>query len=216
VGVEELEASIRAALSGEVTLPERPRELPLTDSSNHPELVAAHTQIIRSALQLDLTRVVNLAFGSSNNAVDFASIIGGSQFTDNITYPFASFGVHALAHRDEGIDSPTLAVITDWYMQRTVELVQLLAATPDTDGQSVLDNTVVVLFSEVSQAHFHGNLPLVLFGGKNLSLQGNRCLRYRDHTSNDLWTALAPALKLEFDVFGDPDQNFGALPGLLV
>lgn len=34
-------------------------------------------------------------------------------------------------------------------------------------------------------------------------------------TSNDLWTALAPAYKAELGVFGEKDQNPKPLPGLL-
>ncbi len=215
-GVRELEASLQSVLANQnITLPARPAELDVANSANHPAILDAHFQLARSALQLDLTRVVTLAFGSSNSAADFASIIGGSQFTENITYPFASFGVHALAHRDEGIDSSALHNITDWYMQRTAEFVQLLAATPESDGSSLLDNTLVVLFAETSEAHKHENIPLLLFGGKSLGVAGNRCLRYRSRTAADLWTALAPLYDVKLDVFGDADQNNGRLPGVV-
>lgn len=214
--IRELETSIQAQLqNGGVELPARPAELDASDSSKHPAIVNAHFQLIRSAFQLDLTRVVTMSYGTSNSFVDFADIIGGNQFSDDIDYPFASFGVHALAHRDEGKDSATLLAITDWYAQRTAELVTLLASAIDVDGSSVLDNTAIVLFSECSEAHDHSNLPVCIFGGRNLGLPGNRCLRYQSGSPNDLWTALAPALGLELSTFGDPEENNAPLPGLL-
>ncbi len=216
-GIRELEASIKAQLqTGGVALPPRPAELLASDSSNHPAIVNAHFQLIRSAFQLDLTRVVTMSFGTSNSFVDFADIIGGSQFSENIDYPFASFGVHALAHRDEGKTSQTLLAITDWYAQRTAELVTLLAGSIDVDGSSLLDSTLVVLFSECSEAHDHDNIPVCLFGGSKLGLSGNRCLRYEGRAPNDLWAALAPALGLPLTTFGDPDQYQAPLPGVVV
>jgi hypothetical protein len=215
-GIRELETSLQAVLGGAAELPARPPELDQADSKNHRGIIDAHFQLARSALQLDLTRVVTLAFASSNNFADFGTIIGGSQFTDNITYPFASFGVHALAHRDESTKSATLEIITDWYMQRTVELIKLLATTPDTDGSRLLDNTLVVLFSETGEGHAHDNIPLALFGGKTLGILGNRCLRYGGRMPHDLWTALAPLYGLDLPVFGDPEQNRGPLPGIRV
>jgi len=215
-GIRELETSLQSILTREgVELPKRPPALDQADSRNHQAIVNAHFQLARSALQLDLTRVVTLSFASSNNFADFGAIVGGSQFTENITYPFASFGVHALAHRDEGIQSSTLSIITDWYMQRTAELIQLLAATPDSDGSRLLDNTLVVLFSETGEGHAHDNIPLMLFGGKNLGVSGNRCLRYDGRMPQDLWTTLAPLFGVQLGTFGDADQNRGPLPGLL-
>ncbi len=215
-GIGELEATLNAVIANQgLPLPPRPSPLEVTDSSNHPGIIDAHFKLARSALQLDLTRVVTLAYASTNNFADFASILGGSQFSENITYPFASFGVHALAHRDENIQSATLQTITDWYMQRTVEFVQLLAATPDTDGSRLLDNTLVVLFSETSEGHAHDNIPLLMFGGKNLGVQGNRLLRYPGRTPADLWTAIAPLYGVDLATFGDADQNRGRLPELI-
>jgi len=215
-GIRELESSIQTQLANgaEQVFP-RPGELNAADSMNHPAIVSAHFNLIRSALQLDLTRVVTMGFGSSTSAVDFADIIGGSQFTEDITYSFASFGVHALAHRDEGKQSPTLQAITSWYMQKTAELIELLAATPEADGTSLLDNTLVVLFTETAEGHDHKNVPVFVFGGHKLGLTGNRCLRYQNRTTSDLWTALAPLLGAKLATFGDIEQNKGPLPGLV-
>jgi hypothetical protein len=79
----------------------------------------------------------------------------------------------------------------------------------------LIDNTIVVLFSECGDGHGHDNIPIALFGGRQLGLTGNRCLRYKGRSSNDLWTALAPRFGLDLPAFGDKDHNQGPLPGLV-
>ena len=83
------------------------------------------------------------------------------------------------------------------------------------DGSSVLDNTVVVLWSETSEAHAHEGIPVMLFGGRRLGLRGGRCLRYGGRPSNNLWATLAPLFGVTLDKFGGLEQAPVALPELL-
>ena len=57
--------------------------------------------------------------------------------------------------------------------------LQAFDATVDLDGNTLLDNTVVVYVSEVARAYDHDqrNMPLALFGGKNTRLQGGTFLK---------------------------------------
>lgn len=148
-GIRELEGAVLASLKAGGERPTRPAEIDARVSANHAKAIDAHFAIMRSALSLDVTRVATFGYGSSNSFVDFAEIIGGAQFLENIDYPFAKFGVHALAHRDEGKKSAALLAITQWYAKKTAQFITSLAATPDSDGGTLLDNTLVVLFSGV-------------------------------------------------------------------
>ncbi len=122
-------------------------------------------------------------------------------------------GIHPTAH-DYKVDPLTQA--TSWYCDVVAKFVLDLATTMEADGSSVLDNTIIMLASEVGQYHEFNNIPLVLFGGSKLGLKGGRCLRYTGagRTPADVWTAVSAAFGVPMTAFGDPAYNAGPLPEL--
>lgn len=57
-------------------------------------------------------------------------------------------------------------------------------------------------------------MPMVLFGGRNLGLQGGRILDFADHTTNDLWLSIAPVFGVGLGQLGAEGQSTGPLSGL--
>ena len=126
-----------------------------------------------------------------------------------------------------------LAQIDCWYAQQTAAFLQELDATPDFDGNSLLDNTVVVYVTEVARAWDHDwrNVPFLVFGGKNTRIQGGQFIKVTDgslakvegtlgsggpnRSTNDVWLALAPIFGVNLPSLGDPKQYQSALPGLV-
>jgi hypothetical protein len=106
-----------------------------------------------------------------------------------------------------------------------------MAAATDIDGNSLLDNTIVVYVTEVSRRwdHDQRNMPLLVFGGKNTGLKGGTFLKISDgplssqtggaatgnRPFNDFWLALAPAFGVDLSALGATKQFTGPLPGLL-
>jgi hypothetical protein len=88
--------------------------------------------------------------------------------------------------------------------------VQKLSTTPDGDG-SMLDNSILVYGSNMSDsnAHDHFPLPMALVGGGCGKLKGGQHLRYPDRTpvSNLLLTVL--------DRAGVPVESLGDSTGEL-
>jgi hypothetical protein len=127
--------------------------------------------------------------------------------------------VHEITHESYVGKNLDMRRITNWYGERLNEFVLDLASTQDVDGSSMLDNTLIVFFSEVSiigdgidAQHDATNTPLALIGGKNLGHQGGRCLRYANRSTNDFWTTLGRKLGLgESFVMGDPASHEGTL-----
>lgn len=109
-----------------------------------------------------------------------------------------------------------------WFMEQFVYLVQKLAATPDENG-SLLDNTLVLLCSELgdSNAHDHDRVPFVLAGRAGGALRTGRFLDYRgkhngkNEPHTKLLTSVANALDVKIDSFGYTGEGTGTLPGLL-
>ena len=119
--------------------------------------------------------------------------------------------LHRLAH---AYKTPALIAATRWYCELTARFINELAALKEQDGSSLLDNTLVPMFSEVGQFHEHNDVPFGLFGGRKLGHTGGRALRYPGRTPNDVWTGLARLYGLDLPSFGDAALNGGALPEL--
>jgi hypothetical protein len=209
-GIRELEGSLSRATRGNpltVTLPSGLQALGANVNGNHPKVVPLMFDLIRTAFAADLTRVVTFEFGSSANAVGFGEFMPG----------VTTRGVHTMAHvLARRSDVPTdLVKITTWYAEQTARFIKSLADTPDVDGGSVLDSTLVVLYSDVTRYHVHADVPLVLFGGSRMGLSLGRALKYDNRTSADLWTAVAPrAFDVPLPTFGNASENRGPLPEL--
>ena len=81
------------------------------------------------------------------------------------------------------------------------------ANTPDGPGTSLLDNTFVVVFSDVCIGNTHSvpQLPLIFFGGKTVGLQTGRYLDMKGRYMNDIWASTLAV----FGVPLSPDNKFG-------
>ena len=172
--------------------------------AQHGQIGRAHLDIIRAAFQTDLTRVAAFQWGSME--ANFSRIIPG--LTD--------IGYHTLSHY---IGAPPydaeLTTIHRWYNTILADFLRTLRDTPDVDGRSLLDNTLVVSWSEIHRGnHTFDNLPIQLFGGAGGRLAGGRLAYYGGHTTNDLWLAIAQAFGQDMTIFGDPERCTGPLTGL--
>lgn len=111
--------------------------------------------------------------------------------------------------------------LKQWFMDRFVYLVDRLAATPDVDG-SLLDNTLVVLCSELgdSNLHDHNRVPFVLAGGAGGRLKTGRFLDFRGSNNGEnephtkLLVSVAQMMGADIDTFGYAAHGTGPLPGL--
>jgi hypothetical protein len=196
-----------AKVGGTAMAPTGITALPADTSAVHDKIVDNHFKIIKAAFQFDLTRVVTFSYATGNSYVELDAFLNSGMIHG---------ATHAITHEEAGQDSTRILLIQQWYMNRTAQFIADLAATPDIDGSSMLDNTVVVLFAETSQFHEHENIPLVIFGGQKLGIPGNRVLHYPGRWTNDLWPTLSPIFGVTLNGFGDAQFNRGKLPGLVV
>lgn len=137
----------------------------------------------------------------------------------------AALGNHDASHYGNA-DSPTAQAFVSlkrWFMDRFVYLIQKLQATPDPDGGTLLDNTVVFLCSELgdSNNHDHRNMPFVLAGNASGQLATGRYLNYTGSAGGDnqphtrLLVSIANMMGVAIDRYGYTGHGTGPLPGLL-
>jgi hypothetical protein len=154
-----------------------------------------------------LTRIASFQFRIADN--------------DNSLYPWVGLdegGHHTLSHENDDATLATLAELYTWYSKRFAYLLDRLAATPDADGTSVLDNTLVIWGSElgVGWSHSLDNVPFVFAGGASGRLRGGRYLKVTNtQTTRVLVTAMHALGLTDVESYGSTDTGSGPLSGVL-
>jgi hypothetical protein len=164
---------------------------------------------VRTAFACDLSRVVTYMRSPGASRIDFDELYPGMGLVSH----------HALSHYDltDPQWSEPIAAIDTWYSEHTATFIQELANTSDAfGGGTLLDNTLVVYFSELSVGNLHSfdNLPILLFGGSGVGLTGGRFYDAGGRSTNDLWLSIAPIFGVNMTTLGQPEQYQGKLPGL--
>jgi hypothetical protein len=251
--IRQLESTIRQTLSGSpsvCTTPPPPGMFPTTpgnfnvtaadyttlsgvdyydpaNANNHPHQVLGqtHLALIKTAFLCDLTRVATFSWSSATSWVAFPGTFDGATLPNSVPSsphypPLSSMSPDAMAW---------WSAIDRFYSQQSSLAIQSMAAATDIDGNSLLDNTIVVYVTEVSRRwdHDQRNMPLLVFGGKNTGLKGGTFLKITDgplvsqtgaatgnRPFNDFWLALAPAFGVDLRTLGAANQFTGPLPNL--
>jgi len=102
----------------------------------------------------------------------------------------------------------------NWWVQQFVHLLDELERRPEGNG-TMLDNSIVVLCSEVSDGntHSHDQMPFVVTGGAGGAWSTGRLLNYDYERHGKLLVSISRAMGHHIDRFGDADG--GGLPGVL-
>jgi hypothetical protein len=151
------------------------------------------------AWQTDMTRVASFMLGrdGSNRAYREIGI---------------SDGHHSISHHQNDPERlEKLVKIDELHVAMFAYLLKKLHDTPDGNG-TLLDHSLVLFGSSLSESniHTHDDLPIVLAGGANGQLKGNRHLVYGKETPlNNLFLNM-------FDMAGLPHvDGFGDSTGRL-
>lgn len=121
----------------------------------------AQQDIAVLALSCDITRSISFAY---------------SHAVSPITNPEGGLGDHDASHANAATHTKSKV----WWMKQIAKFIQKLADTPDGDGDSLLDNTIVCLVSELGHGNYHDHwrVPFVLAGGTNTGLVTGRSLSF--------------------------------------
>jgi hypothetical protein len=170
-------------------------------------------------LQMDLA-VMALACGSTNVVtLTWSHAVSPTKIPET----GVTTGNHDASHYGEpnSQNAKDFVTLKKWFMERFVYLIDKLANTPDQDG-SLLDNTVVMLFSELgdSNRHDHDRVPFVLAGKAGGSLKTGRYLNYKGKNGGEnephtkLLVSVANLAGVQIDSFGFTGKGTGPLGGL--
>lgn len=130
--------------------------------------------------------------------------------TSNRAYP--EIGVsdphHPLSHHgDDPGKIERMSKINAFHVSLFAEYLEKLKDTPEGNG-SLLDNMLVLYGSGIGNpnVHDHTNLPIIVAGGANGGMKGNRHIRYEKPTPlANLHLTLLDKVGVQIDKFGDSD-----------
>lgn len=173
---------------------------PVNDARFH-QAALEQLEIIKTAFQCDLTRVANFTFGWGNSGIRFSTVV--PKVLPDVTVDDVE-GYHAISHDNGGSTKANPHVsqfgIDKYFCYMTAKLLEDLANTPDgMTGGSLLDNTLVVFWNECSVGNSHDtqNMPVLLFGGKFLKLNGGHFFDFsgaaagKGRYMSDFWVQLS-------------------------
>jgi hypothetical protein len=200
----------------------------------HAELIG---KLAAAALHTDTTRVVNVSIENPPN-YEFGYTNGN----------FGSSDAHDLTHQVSGdapmlVDAAAAAVIDEShrvvYLQVRAILDEL-AALQESDGQSLLDHTLVVVYSHIAEgSHDLTRLPWLLLGDAHGYLRTGLYIRFgswdsrldraipaddagfpytwngRGRPHNDLFVTIANAMGLPLTTFGNTSVATGPISELI-
>jgi hypothetical protein len=155
------------------------RDLSALDLPEVPVAVPGFDERLR--LMFDL-----LALAYQTNATRIATFMMAAEVSNQ---SYAHVGVpdafHPLSHHAENKAAmEKLVIVQRYHSEVFAGFLAKLAATPDGDGGSILDNSIFLYGSNMSNSNNHDSFPLptLVFGGGAGAIKGNQHLRYPDRT----------------------------------
>ncbi len=141
------------------------RDVPLAQAG---EYYRTMYDLLVLAFQTDVTRVATFSMGGEGHAPSIPEL-GMTQTRHMLSH-----------HSGDPVYLEHLAKYDTFIFEQFAYFLKRLSETPDAGGKPLLDSTMALIGSGMSNGHGHGNsnLPLVLAGGKSLGLKHGRHIDY--------------------------------------
>jgi hypothetical protein len=196
--VREIEQRIAIAKSMRVPNPDV--DAPDGVPASYEEHVALMFDMLHLAFQTDSTRVATLLLAREGSNRPFNDI-------------GISSGHHDLSHHKNTPEIMAKVQLIDrWYVQRLAQFLEKMDATPDVDGRSLLDHSMILYGSGNADGnrHTHVNLPVLLAGAGGGAFKPGRYLKAREQPITNLFLSMADAMGTErLESHGDSTGRMG-------
>ncbi len=192
-GIRSLESQIqRAEQLGDAKDPGTPT--PTGVPQSHEEYVEIMFELLALAFQTDSTRVASLMLGhdGDNRSYDFLGI---------------SEGHHDLTHHQERQERiKKVEQIDLWYAKQFAKFIARLDSMQDSDGKSVLHNSMVLIGSGNADGnrHTHKDLPILMAGSAGGAFTPGRFVDYGGVPLANLYLKMTATMGItDVTEFGD-------------
>jgi hypothetical protein len=175
-----------------------PKNPSVESPSRIPPTFEEHIQIMFDmmvlAFQTDSTRVATMLLAHDGSNRSFADI-GIPE------------GHHDLSHHQNNPEKiQKISDIDLWYVKQFAKFLQKLRDTKDVDGQSLLQNSMIVYGGGNADGnrHTHSNLPIILAGGGGGALTPGRFVKHGAKPASNLFLSMADRMGVQgLERFGD-------------
>ncbi len=180
----------------------RPTGIP-SDFAEHGRLMF---DMMYLAYQTDMTRVI-------------AFMLGHEGTNRNYTELGANDGHHSLSHHKGDTTAIEHLKKVDHYQSELLAyFFNKMRAAKEFDGTSLLDNSIFVLGSGLSDAnnHVHNDVPVLLIGGAQGRIRGGRHVRYAGEPLSNLHMTVIDMFDVPTDEYFENEtaDATGTLPGI--
>jgi hypothetical protein len=176
------------------------------DGSNAHFLSYGRMQLdnIVGAMACDLTRVATMQWDRSTSIMNINFAGGG-----------VSGQFHGIGHSVSAGDRAKIAQVQRTFAQQFLHLITQMDAIKEGD-RTLLDNSVVLWVNEQADGATHSRRDhgIVMAGSAGGVFKLGRTIDFKGAGHAGLYVAIANALGVPMDVFGDPQHGKGALAGL--
>lgn len=179
----------------------------LMDPARFPEIAKAQIDVAVLALSCGITRTVTLQFSHHTSELIMSRFPGTEQSLPNFDMRSHQASHYGASHDDARLEYRQFVLQRRWFVLQLKVLLDELAARPDPEvpGATLLDTTVVLMGSEISDGntHSHDNLPLILAGHAGGALSTGRLLSFGYERHHKLLTSVARLCGANITGFGD-------------
>lgn len=171
---------------------------PFNDVANMEEVTDVMMDLAVLALECGITPVVSFALHHHTASANYASV-------------GAPGGHHGVSHSD----GPVYERMKEWDVTQIAKFVKKLSERPDAQGTTMLDNTLVYSFSEISvgQQHNGDNVSIIMAGGGvNGGNRGGRYIKYSNLSHMKIFVSMAKWMGWDINSF---NGGSGPAPDLL-
>jgi hypothetical protein len=198
-GIRDIESRIQKA--ERFGLPADPNHAtPVGVPESYRDHIRLMADVLALALETDSTRVATFMLAHDGSNRSFRDIDIGD-------------GHHDLSHHQKNEQKlEKIARIDTFYVEQLAYFLSQLQSRTNQRGQSLLDNTLVVFGSGISDGdrHNHDDLPVILAGGKGIGIRGNVHQVVANNTPMaNLHLELIHRMGVSLEAFGD---STGRLP----
>ena len=181
----------------------------LYDPGSFPAICKAQMDLTILAMECNMTKVATIQLSHHTSELIMSRFSGSEMYDPNYDMRSHQASHYGSNHNWDSREFTAFVQQRKWFVQQYVYLLEQLHARPEGSG-TMLDNSIVVLCSEVADGntHSHYDLPIIISGGGGGSIRGGRLLSMENQSHGDLWAGLAHAM-------GEPIASFGSGSGFI-
>ena len=160
------------------------------------EYIRLQADLMLMALQMGITNVATFMIGPERWD---APMLYEGVFDSAVNH-------HSMTHNQKGDGYKSLQKIDDFHMQQFAYLLTRMKQIKESDGSTLLDNSLVSYGAGLGDGatHQYFDLPLIIAGRGQGQIKQGRFIKCKSGTLNsNLWLTLAQLMGLEIDSFAD-------------